>query len=1231
MKFKAYISFLQLAVIALLGVGMMGAVAQPISNLVVTVGTSYMDANNNNWSYVLVGSQDYKLLAGKQFAVFAKPGTPSASGTYSQHGTMFQQTSAAAINSQLTISEALGENVAVLTNALSTLLHNPAQTGPVTAGTIVLEAFQAALGNPDTAQIMSLLARQHPGLLLCLGQGFAEEISTTTTYEIREINPATGQPAEVVGQVTIVPGSPTILAAPGAPFQVMTNDPSDNLRIRLRWGTTDQYRRESLLSIGFDVWRIPYSQAVAEHYLTTPPTNAMQLAADPNIIQANSAPVMISQDYSTNSGVGGANDPWDRTTYFFSDSNGHPIGPMPDFAHTVTNGVVSPRAIPADYTNNPAFADGSQYYYFITARDILGRDGFVSPGGLGTACRRFTPPAPTNVAVKNTYTVGTGGGGGDQQFFTISWAQDLSTNDQVTEYRVYRWASPTEHFTNDYMLDTNCIGTVQVIPGSPTNSFPDNGPNSPMTPGLLNYWYTVRAVSVDSCPTCDPLYSPNSMPVWGVLRQRIGPGAGSGQLVGSCGTPEVAYTGYATIANTGTATTNQLDYQFVCTRFDPGTTWVEFFTSNELGQVDFVGPTYFPPGENTLEIPYTPMFQGPGSIVTSVGCMVGTEYGLQSGVTYASVTNYPSSVQQADISFEAGQVMLTSLPQNDPLLGHAMCYTPTAVTAYPDGTVRLQFPVASLPKMIEVLTNGLWAKIGVTTPDANGNYSVYYPECLLGPLPQFQGCEINLPGEGNCSDAVTAGAPGSPINPIQIDIGDIPTGSKEFRLYRSIDNGAKTMIAQGPVTGTNDPQETIARYDDGMPPTACSLCYYVQFLDMHGNGGPMTLIGCKDVKPATLPTPVLSAPILIGSSAGTPQVILDWFCPTNGIDRFEILVKRADGLSPVGVSGDGLTTFNSFDTTFSYAGLLGGFGEIIQFDTGILTPLTSAGFGPGPQFTVPITVQTNVQYLVSVAAMDSQGNTGPASKCQKFFWSMTNDFTGVPWPARALPKNDAFDKIAPPSGTIQPRVAAVLLTNLSNNAQQHQLDGNYPVGIRIGSLSPLNVFNFTDTPNIGTTNFFAYGFSFYTKPEDAPLATATGRQPVGGDPNTLVFQRLSQNASEKGESLLPIVVYRQQVANAAYPKVSGTLTQVTPLIERIAYGEVSQTNYYGVTINSTIYDRLIAGGSEYYNGQSGQYLYLRDQQPVIMGASYQYFVVHMSTEREIEEIIPAGTITIPSP
>ncbi len=203
---------------------------------------------------------------------------------------------------------ALGENLSSLGSGLDTLLHNIPGITNLTLQRKVIAGFQAASTNADTAQILGLLGHVNPGLTLCAGQGFSEEITTVTTYEVREVNPATGAAGEVLGQVTVTPGSPVILPAPGYPFQVVTNDPSDNLLIRLRWGTSPAFRRLSLLSFGFNVWRIPLTNAVSEGYTSTPPT-LTQLYSDSHFTLVNESPVMATKDFSLGTGAGAANDP----------------------------------------------------------------------------------------------------------------------------------------------------------------------------------------------------------------------------------------------------------------------------------------------------------------------------------------------------------------------------------------------------------------------------------------------------------------------------------------------------------------------------------------------------------------------------------------------------------------------------------------------------------------------------------------------------------------------------------------------------------------------------------------------------------------------------------------------------------------------------------------------------------------------------------------------------------
>ncbi|HEX3716585.1 MAG TPA: hypothetical protein VH595_01345 [Verrucomicrobiae bacterium] len=1172
-------------------VALSAAVAQaqaPISNLIVTVGTTIQDSSGNNWSYILLGSPQPQLLEGKQFAIYAKPGPATNTGTYTFRGNIFQQTDPNAINALLNQSVALGENLTTLSETLNTLLHGIPGITNETLAQKVLSAFQAAGTNANTGEVMGLVAHVNPGLTLCSGQAFSEEITTTTTYEVREINLGTSVAGEVVGQVTIIPGNPITMPAPGYPFQVITNAPSDNLRIRLRWGTSVAYRRVALLGYGFNVWRIASSNAVSEGYNTTPPTTN-QLYTDPNITMANYAPVMATKDFTTGTGTGAANDPADGTTYFFSDTNQVQVA-----------------------LGNPPFTDGEEFYYFITARDVLGRDGAVSPGGTGMACRKIPPATPTGVAVKNVYHVVSPT---NQQALMVTWQQDLNPTDMVNQYWIYRWQNPAQILTNGATPSNGLIGIVTQFPGSPTNSYTDNGPTAPLTPGLSNYWYTVRA---ESTTACGPLLSPDSMQAWGVLRERFGPPGTTGEVIGSCGTPTVVFQEFADATNNGnTPDYNNWNYNFICQRSDPGTAWVEFLVTNESGLGQVFGPVYFPPSGDTVLVSYSAP-SSTSSYLTSISCVAGTYYGLDSLPSMVTLTSAPPADVTLDTVFLAGEVMLTSLSSSDPLaagvFSQGNCLPAVGATAYPDGTVRMRFDTRiAEPLFIQALSGAVTyyappTDIGVAYPDAEGYYTVYYPECLLGPLPEFQGCPINLRTDGTCTQHVSGGAPGSPVNPIKISFALTPR-TYEYRLYRSVNNGPLTMIAQdAAMYDPSDPYKSILITDDTMPPSVARLCYYVELLDEHGNGGPMTLLGCKDVKPPTLPRPVLAAPLAVGDLSN-PQVALNWFCPTSGVYRFQVMIQRDDhpgGGVPLGFTSTQLSPLVSYNTSSSFVGLIGSAPFALErFDGAMISPPTESGFGPGPQFMLTASVLTNVPYDIAVAAVDDEGNAGEPSQVWTFTWKPTNALPTVPWPSRPLPPVNPFDDAPVPglAAVYQPRVEAVLMNG----------DQTYPAGVRIGNMSTV----FTLVPNIGNTNFVTYEVQ-------QPVGIAYIPPSPNLNPNNFLFKRFSPNPGRNGNPILPICLYRQQVANASYPRVTGALVQVSPLLEQLAYGDSPATNG---EVTVTIYDRLIAAGLEGKN--RGMFLYLRDQQPMLQGAAYQYFVARFNDQHEIAELIPAGTLTIP--
>jgi hypothetical protein len=193
-------------------------------------------------------------------------------------------------------------------------------------------------------------------------------------------------------------------------------------------------------------------------------------------------------------------------------------------------------------------------------------------------------------------------------------------------------------------------------------------------------------------------------------------------------------------------------------------------------------------------------------------------------------------------------------------------------------------------------------------------------------------------------------------------------------------------------------------------------------------------------------------------------------------------------------------------------------------------------------------------------------------------------------------------------------VQAVLLHDSSSGHVASQ----YPVGVRIGDTTVLS-----PTPDNSAGGFLSY--------EVTQISGATYIPPPPTiDPNTLVFRRYSSDPTLNGQLLLPIVLYRQQIPNKNFPQVSGTMLQVSPLLERLAYGTAPCLNCPDGNITVTIYDRLIGGGTEVINDHGWSFLYLRDQQPVIIGATYRYFVVRFNEQHEISEIIPAGDVTIPS-
>ncbi len=424
-----------------------------------------------------------------------------------------------------------------------------------------------------------------------------------------------------------------------------------------------------------------------------------------------------------------------------------------------------------------------------------------------------------------------------------------------------------------------------------------------------------------------------------------------------------------------------------------------------------------------------------------------------------------------------------------------------------------------------------------------------------------------------------------------------------------MDGGPLSLIAHDAAAYDSlHPGSQIVRTDDSMPASSSRLGYFVQMLDEHGHGSPISLMGFRNVKPAALPRPVLAQPQAVGDT-NNPQVSLSWFCPPSGVYRFAIKIARNDqnqsGKS-TGIFGQNLLVSSTYKPTVGYLGLFQKKLTILRFDEQQLTPPISTNFGPGPAFNISVSVTPNVPYTFSVCAVDAQGTVWDASAAQNFTWVPPIPPELVPWPARPPALVTTFDDVA-----MSNRVSAVILQ--SNGV----VDAVYPVGVRIGSLLP--IANDSFDLNVGTTNFFDYGGS-----------GLFGRLP---DPSLLLFRRISNDPTKNGDSILPIVLYRQQVANTNFPHVSGHITQVSPLLEKLPIQKTGSIRFTDLIVP----DLLIGAGVEsipFFGGVSVPtidytFLYLRDQQPVIHGATYQYYAVRMNTKHEVAEVINAGQVQVP--
>jgi len=650
---KALRSFLWLAAL----VAMVGGLGAQTTNLLLH-GATHVRNGGQAWAYLIAQLESQSSpstsidLTKPEFSIYKKDGNPSDPANYELVGVMRPVIDEPTVSAllerswQLKPTESPASQEASLGEKLDNMFGSlSASAAGQSVAAKLSNVIAAALADPQYIADLSLLGKTFPGVNLCMGMGWAGPISTAgpTTFEIR-LRDSSGNDSAVTGRVT-VDGSlatATPLPAPGEPVNsgievsttplpatafsdFRTSNATETLAqtgfaefktqlayrklnraVRLRWSTPVPLRQRAILQNGYNVWRIPAS-ALDPSWLSTAPTLTELQAVSATKI--NRLPIMIPEELSPAE----ASDATDTETNFYTDE--------------IPSGIALPSG-------------EGEFVYFVSAVDILGRDGLVSTGTIVTICERMPPQTVKKLTVLNNYSWS--GGSGEQRLH-LAWLPVALDDGEggAIQYEVFRW--------NRYDGPQRSIGAQPVFTTS-TTSFADDITGSPTEIDAdKTFWYTVRAVKVTGCGRFP---GPHSSPVFGVIRDRKGPSIIDTGLSRPCLDPGVIAKAVTTNSTYDTTPGRIIEVTLRCTRVSRALAWAEFSTTSGaiIARVAFPSTNI---AEHTLTF-NSDTFAAESAKLANVRCRVGTFNGAISDyAAAASRQDLGKATAKATIPFEA--------------------------------------------------------------------------------------------------------------------------------------------------------------------------------------------------------------------------------------------------------------------------------------------------------------------------------------------------------------------------------------------------------------------------------------------------------------------------------------------------------------------------------------------------------------------------------------------------
>lgn len=521
MNIRSFLSLLPLLALTAAGPTAAQGPAETHPDLLSMVGLTFGDGPR--YSYVKWEPTDAASAGDLTYAVYRKSGPANGVAPYARISITRPQTDTRLLDALVPRAVAAGQDLAALDATLTGLFQAYVPDPAVSTSEKLAGVVLGARNNPEQQETLAFLARCQPLAAMALGLAVIDPLPAAGvfTYELREYDPAAGDDIRVLGRVTVDTAANLVLPAPGAPVEVVLPDArtaEGHLAVHLRWATPDALRLRSPMQSGFKVYRVAkaYAEDQARKWQNTPPTPETLVAAPaPEVVAVNQVPVFPDELLD----AAQAADPADRETHFVTDDNRR----FDEGAQPLGN--------------------GEEYYYFVTALDVLCKVRSVSPGTLVTVCDRQAPDPPGGVRVTNEVAFA---GGERIQRLAVRWPTHDDDDSGISEYHVYRWNSIEE--IQQFRADPSPrrIATVPHVGMQEDYLYIDDDAGAPRHPpvganpdlsGTL-FFYTVRAVDGSAC---GGNLSAHSAPARGILRESEGPSAPTGDTLITCYDPDLQF------------------------------------------------------------------------------------------------------------------------------------------------------------------------------------------------------------------------------------------------------------------------------------------------------------------------------------------------------------------------------------------------------------------------------------------------------------------------------------------------------------------------------------------------------------------------------------------------------------------------------------------------------------------------------------------------------------------